>query len=209
MTTLDKPTETAATIELPKLNSGATGFFDDLEALKLSQEEMGIQGANEILTRIPVRKPQKHEYFRVRPGDENCFTAVLYEDRETREYYFVAPKMLPLLRAVTDVSVATLVPFITKQKVVGIFPLKLSGDATAQGGWQTTAMRAAHLAKTQWIRIQADMGLSGYRIYAAEGQLGEPKWPAEPFNELLDLAFKDRVISNQDHPMFNKILGRI
>src|SRR4051812_16258927 len=109
MSTLDKPTETAATIEQPKLSSGATGFFDDLELLKLSQEEMGIQGANEILSRIPVRKPQKHEYFRVRPGDENCFTAVLYEDRETREHYFVAPKMLPLLRAVTDVSVATLV----------------------------------------------------------------------------------------------------
>ncbi|MCC8978657.1 hypothetical protein [Bradyrhizobium acaciae] len=209
MSTSEKPTETAATIEQPKLSSGATGFFDDLEALKLSQEEMGIQGANEILTRIPVRKPQKHEYFRVRPGDENSFTAVLYEDRETREHYFVAPKMLPLLRAVTDVSVATLVPFITKQKMVGIFPLKVASDATAQSGWQTTAMTAAHLAKTQWIRIQADMALSGYRIFAAEGQLGDPKWPEKPFNELLDLAFKDHVISSQDHPIFNKILGRI
>ena len=70
-------------------------------------------------------------------------------------------------------------------------------------------MAAAELAKAKWIRMQADMALSGYRIYQAEGQLSEPEWPGAPFNELLDIAFKDRVIDSQDHPVFNKLLGRI
>ena len=209
MSTLENPTAMAATVKLPDPAPGAQGIFDNLEALKISLEHAGLAGSTEVLARIPVRKPMRHEYFRVHPGDENCFTTVLYEDRETRENYFIAPTMLPLLRAVTDVAITTLVPFITKQKVLGIFPLKLSTDATVQSGWQSTAMAAAQTAKSKWVRMQADMGLGGYRIFAAEGQLGEPAWPETPFNELLDIAFKDRVIASEDHPMLNKILGRL
>ena len=209
MTSPETPTSMAATFKAPEPTAGPVGIFENLDLLKLSQEEAGIGGSTEILTRVPVRKPQRHEYFRVRPGEENCFTAALYEDRETREYYFVTPKMLPLLRAAADVSVATLVQFVTRQKVVGIFPLKLATDSAVQAGWQKTTMMAAQLARSKWVRIQADMALGGYRIFSAEGQLGEPEWPAMPFNEVLDLAFKDRVIDTADHAMFNKILGRI
>ena len=28
----------------------------------------------------------------------------------------------------------------------------------------------------------------------------EPQWPTRPFEELLQLAFKDRVIDSVDHP---------
>ena len=53
------------------------------------------------------------------------------------------------------------------------------------------------------------MALGGYRIMKAKGDLGEPEWPSLSFNELLDVAFKDRVISSEDHPIFNKLLGRL
>jgi hypothetical protein len=204
-----QPTAMAATIKLPETPSGAPGVFDDLEALKLSLEDAGLAGSTELLMRVPVRKPMKHEYFRVRPGEENCFTTILYEDRETRENYFVTPAMIPILRAISDVAVVSLVQFMTKQKVLGIFPLKLATDSTMRNGWQDTAMLAAQMAKSKWIRMQADMALSGYRVFSATGNLGEPEWPNTPFNELLDIAFKDRVIASEDHPVFNKLLGRI
>jgi len=57
--------------------------------------------------------------------------------------------------------------------------------------------------------MQADMALAGYRLLKAKGDLGEPEWPSIPFNELLDVAFKERVISTEDHPVFNKLLGRL
>ena len=172
MTTSTQPTAMAAAIKLPQTVSSAKGVFDDLDALKLSLEDVGLTGATEVLMRVPVRKPMKHEYFRVRSGDENCFTTVLYEDKETREYYFVTPTVIPSLRAIGDVSIVTLVQFMTKQKVFGIFPLKIATDATIRTGWQDTSMAAAELAKAKWIRMQADMALSGYRAsYQAEGQL--------------------------------------
>ncbi|HLG85503.1 MAG TPA: hypothetical protein VKY22_31260 [Bradyrhizobium sp.] len=208
MTNSTQPTAIAAAVQLPSLPTGIGGFFDDLDALKLSPEEAGYS-ATEVLMRVPVRKPLKHEYFRVKQGQDNCFTTVLYEDKETREYYFVAPAVIPHLRAVTDLSIATLVQFATKQKVFGIFPLKIATDATAPTGWHNTAMAAAELAKTKWVRMQADMALGAYRVFQAEGQLSEPEWPDMSLNEMLDIAFKDRVIASDDHPVFNKLRGRI
>jgi hypothetical protein len=103
MSTSDKPTTMAATIDLPKSKSGPTGIFDNLEELKLSLEGAGLAGSTEVLMRVPVRKPTRQEYFRVRAGVENCFTAIIYEDQglQMREYYFVTPAMIPALRAIT------------------------------------------------------------------------------------------------------------
>lgn len=208
--TANPPTAQAATADPGSPTPNPERFFGDLEALKLSLADEGLTDiTEEVLLRVPVRKPLKHEYVRVRPGVENCFSTVVYEDRETREFYFVAPPMIRKLRGIGDVSVTTLVQFITKQKVLGIWPLKIATDSNVRTGWQDTALAAAELAKTNWIRVQADMALSGYRILKAKGELGEPDWPAIPFNEVLDIAFKDRVIANEDHPIFNKLLGRL
>jgi hypothetical protein len=176
MTESTQPTAQAATIQLTPAASSPEGFFNDLEALKLSLEDSGLTDVTEeMLLRVPVRKPMKHEYFRVRAGVENCFTTILYEDKETRENYFVAPSMISKLRGVGDVFVATLVQFMTKQKVLGIFPLKIGTDSLVRSGWQDTALAAADLAKTNWIRMQADMALAGYRVLKAKGDLGEPE----------------------------------
>ncbi len=203
-----QPTAMAASIKLAEPAKGAPGIFGDLDALKLSLEDAGMAGSTEVLTRVPVRKPTKDEYFRIRSGDENTFTTMIYEDRTKREFYFVTPAMIPIMRSASDVTVATLVQFMTKQNVMGIFPLKVATDSSGPNGWQDTARHAAQLAKTDWIRIKADMALGGYRIYKAEGDLGEPEWPDMSFNELLDLAFKDRVIASADHPVLNNLFGR-
>lgn len=207
----DSPTAAAAraTVTSPALSS--TSIFADLDTLKLSLDSAGLAGAAEVLMHVPVRKPSRNEFFRVRPGAENSFTAILYEDQNDkgREYYFVTPAMIPLLRQLTTLAVISLVPFCTKQKVLGIFPLKLPTDSVSNNDWMSTAMAAAELAKTRWVRIQADMSLGANRIFAAESDLGEPVWPDKPFNELLDLAFRSRVIDRDDHPIVNKLSGRV
>lgn len=82
-------------------------------------------------------------------------------------------------------------------------------DAAVSSGWHETAMVAAERGKTKWVRMQADMALGGYRVFEAQGQFSDPEWPTTPFNELLEVAFKDRVIDSEDHPVFNKLLGRV
>jgi len=70
-----------------------------------------------------------------------------------------------------------------------------------------TARQAAELAKTRWVRLAADMGLGGYRIYQAEGDLSEPEWPDKPLAEILQIAFRDRIVDSENHPVVRRLRG--
>jgi hypothetical protein len=63
------------------------------------------------------------------------------------------------------------------------------------------------LAKSKWIRLAADMGLGGYRIYQAEGELSEPVWPDKPLQEILKIAFRDRIVDSENHPVVRRLRG--
>jgi hypothetical protein len=51
--------------------------------------------------------------------------------------------------------------------------------------------------------------LRGYEIYQAEAQLKDPEWPELPFFELLKIAFKGRIVANEDHPVIKRLRGAI
>jgi hypothetical protein len=70
-----------------------------------------------------------------------------------------------------------------------------------------TAREAAELAKTKWVRVRADMSLGGYRIYQAEGELSGPEWPDKPLTEILRIAFRDRIVDSEDHPVVRRLRG--
>ena len=44
------------------------GLFDDLNALKLSQDYADTVGVKKILATVPVGKPNKQDFVRVHPG---------------------------------------------------------------------------------------------------------------------------------------------
>jgi hypothetical protein len=51
------------------------------------------------------------------------------------------------------------------------------------------------------------MGLGGYRIYQAEGALTEPEWPDRTLNEILEIAFRDRIVDSEHHPVVRRLRG--
>ena len=55
----------------------------------------------------------------------------------------------------------------------------------------------------------AKRGDGGYRIIPASKDLGEPKWPAESWEEIVELAFKGKVIDNINHAIFEKLRGNL
>jgi hypothetical protein len=58
-----------------------------------------------------------------------------------------------------------------------------------------------------WVRVKANMSLGAYDIFEAEASLQEPEWPNMPFNELLRVAFKDRLVDRIDHPVIKRFRG--
>jgi hypothetical protein len=70
-------------------------------------------------------------------------------------------------------------------------------------------MQAAENANRFWTRIQANMSLGAYEIMQATGELPDPVWPQESFAEILDIAFKDRIIDTEDHIILRQLLGAV
>ena len=180
-------------------------IFTNLDALRLSSDAAAFDGTSEILSHTPVRKPNRHEFFRTRPEPDFWFDTGVFEDKEERETFFVTPKMRDALAG--EIKPVLLVPTITRQGVLILWPLKLPTEGQRHNGWMETAREAAELGKTKWVRLAADMSLGGYRIYQAEGELSEPEWPAKPLTEILQIAFRDRIVDSENHPVVRRLRG--
>jgi hypothetical protein len=179
-----------------------TSLFTDLAALRLDSTD-STAGAVEILSHVPVRKPTRIEFFRVHP--EYALDTTVFTDKEERESYFVAPAMRSAL--VGEARPVILVPAITRQNALFIWPVPLPSEDGRRNAWTETAQEAMAQAKEYWVRIMPDMSLGAYRIYRAEGQLSDPVWPDKTFEEILEIAFRARAIDSLDHPVVRRLRG--
>lgn len=185
---------------------GKPSFFDDIEAIRMDTSALAL-GVQEIATGPPVRKPSRQEFFRVHPDPSMSLITSVYVDQDQRETHYVPPRMRDALLG--EARAALLLPAITAQNVLMIWPLMLSLDSGRRNGWADTAQEAVEYAKKDWVRMSADMALGGYRVYRAQGSLPDPKWPEKSLQELLDAAFRDLVIDSEDHPVIRRLRGLV
>lgn len=186
------------------IHQPATYAFPPIAVLKSA---VGLAPATmERLSRVPVQKPTRKDFIRVRDEQDRMCPALGYEDKEDRAFYLIAPELVHLFGG--DAIPVTLVEAINRQNVTFIWPLKVSAEG-GSGTWQDSALMAADLAKTKWVRLAADLSLGAYRIFEAQGELSEPTWLDKPFQELLEIAFKDRFINHEDHPVLKRLQGRV
>jgi hypothetical protein len=183
----------------------AGSVFDNLEAIRLSPDATATAGTREVLRHVPVRKPNRTEFVRVHPDADMQLATGVFVDREEREIFFVIPDLRAELAG--ELKPVLLVTAISRQGVVILWPVPLPDEGGRRNAWGDTAREACELAKTQWLRLAADMSLGAYRIYEAEGQLSAPVWPEQTLPELLKLAFKDRIIDSVDHPVVKRLRG--
>lgn len=182
----------------------ANNIFANLDALRLSPDAAAVAGTSEILSHVPIRKPNRHEFFRTPMAPDMWFGTGIFEDKEEREIFFVTPAMREAL--VGEIKPVVLVPAITRQGVLLLWPLKLPSDGPGRS-WAETARQAAELGKTRWVRLAPDMGLGGYRIFMAEGSLSDPEWPDKPLNEIMQISFRDRIVDSENHPVIRRLRG--
>jgi hypothetical protein len=73
--------------------------------------------------------------------------------------------------------------------------------------WNDSARHAVLLAEKQWISVPSNQQAGGYEALVAEKTHPEPEWPDLTLNEVLKLAFGDRLILDVDHPVLRKLRG--
>jgi hypothetical protein len=61
---------------------------------------------------------------------------------------------------------------------------------------------------TKWLRIRANMALGAYEISTAEREIPDPNWSeVEPFQDLLRIAYRTRLVTDLDHPVVKRLRG--
>ena len=185
---------------------GKSDPFDDLSSLRLDQSYADTVGVKKLLATVPVRKPNRQDFVRVHADPTYRLTpTAIIELQEDREVYFVTPDMAQELPG--ECGVATLYTAINRQGVLHVWPVKLPGPDGKHNEWHRSALEAAESAMEKWVRMTANKSLNAYEIWEAVGNLPEPEWPQLSFQDILKIAFRDRIVDRPDHPLIMKLRG--
>ena len=177
----------------------------DVKDLRLSQDFGAMAGVKKRIMTVPVRKPNRQDFVRVHPGEDFQLQTALLELKEDREHYLVKPEMWSEIPG--EIIPKLLVTAINRQGVVFIWPIRLPGEDGRIDNWSQSSLEAAEHAKSKWVRVAANMSLGGYDVYEATGELPEPVWPEITFQELVNIAFKGKVIDSPDHAVMKRLAG--
>ncbi len=178
----------------------------DPQALRIGIDDIAVE---RILLTVPVRRPSKREFFRVRPDAEYILDSLVFvrENDLDREVYLIAPALrAELIDAGQHVRLFTCV---NKRGVSFLWPARLPDADGAGRPWHVSALEIAEEAKKSWIRMQGNRDLGAYEMFRAKGELGEPAWPDKTFRDLIALAFKDRYIDTPHHDVIRELNGEL
>ena len=185
-------------------NPGLNPF--DPAALRLDQSYADTVGVKKLLTTVPVRKPNSQEFVRVHPDLAFRLTpAATIEVKEDREVYLVTPNMAQALPG--EFSAVTQHLAINRQGVLFLWPVKLPNPEGKHNEWNRSAAEAAERSMKKWVRVTSSMSLGAYEIFEASGDLPEPVWPDYSLKEILEIAFRDRIVDRPDHPLVQRLKG--
>lgn len=179
----------------------------DPSHLKLSQNFSELVGVKKILTTIPTRKPGRQDFVRVHPAEEYRLETIVLELKDERETYLVAPELVSEIP--NEVVPKVLYTTINRQGVLTLWPIRLPSEDGRHDTWNSSALEAAKLAQSKWIRVAANMSLGAYEVYEATGNIPEPDWPDYDFKTILKIAFSDKYIQDRNHAVLQRLRGEV
>ena len=177
----------------------------DLDNLRLSQNFVDTAGVKKLLTTVPVHKPNPQDFVRVHPSLDYRMNAPMLELKTDREEYIIARPLMPEL--VGEFACKTLFTATNRQRVVFLWPVRLPDPNGRPMEWWRSAREAAELAMTRWLRVKANINLGAYEMTTAQSVMSEPEWPDVSFQEIIRLAFRDRLVTSLDHPVIKRLRG--
>jgi hypothetical protein len=198
---------------LPKLNGGAspdnvvpmppkkTGLT--LESLKQATVKSGTPPLTAIKSTaviIDVRKPEKGVPFRAHPDEAYAmdgYSLTVKQDGVIGEtVWLVHPTIATLIHTFVRYQRFCLCWDAWKRKPF-IWPVNIEAEGERLNSWVTSANRILGAARASWVCLVPMAGAYqlGKPVASVEG---EARWPVEPFDELMLLAFRDLYLGPDD-----------
>lgn len=179
----------------------------DLGALRLPQNFGLVSGVKKVITTVPCRKPSNQVFIRVRPGDEWRMPAAILQLKEDGECYLVLPGLFTELAQ--EVRPKMLYTGVTRDGNPFLWPVNMPGEDGRLDAWSQSAHTAADMATTSWVRLVANRTVGAYDVMQATSLVEEPAWPELGFSELVNLAFRDKLIDSVGHPIVKRLRGEM
>jgi hypothetical protein len=194
-------------VETPRaVQPESTGQIDDIESLRLDPST--LKAAQKLWTTVPIKRPNRQEFIRVHPDEDKRLLAALITLEEDRETFLVLPTFVqqvdPQMYAIHTLFLA-----VNRSKTPFLWPVKTPGQSGKISNWHLSALDGAEAAMKCWVRVSSNKDLGAYEIVEAKHQVGEPEWPKKSFLEIINIAFRNRIISDQDHPLMKKLRGEL
>ena len=179
----------------------------DPEKLSLKGNPAEAIGVKRALVHVPVRKPNRQEFFRVHPDAAFRNPMAILDLKAEGEIYLVTPEVAAAIPG--EVKPVMLTTCINRQGVVFLWPVPMPREDGRELAWHVTAREAAARAETKWVRMVANMGAAAYDVYEAPGEIADPNWPEHTFQKLLEVAFGNgHLVDTEDHPVLKQLLGQ-
>jgi len=188
------------------VSAGGDDPFDP-SGLALSQDFGQQEFVKKAILTVPVRKPDRQWFVRVHPDPSWRLATAVTELKEEREIYLVDRPLWSELPG--EIVPMQLFTAINRQGVVFLWPVRLPGEDGKHNEWHRSALEAAQMAMTRWVRVAANMSLGAYDVFEAVADLPDPVWPDIGFAGLLKVGFRDRFIRDLDHPVIRRLRGEV
>jgi hypothetical protein len=177
----------------------------NLDNLRLPQNYLETCGVKKVIVTVPVRKPEKQEFVRVHPDPHYRENLPILEVKADREQYVVAANLVADLTG--EIAFKTVFAAINREGKPFLWPVPLPSADGRDNEWNHSQRGGAEKAMQKWIRLSSNMAIGQYEIKEATATLPEPDWPELSFQEIIRLAFADRVITSLDHPVVKRLRG--
>jgi hypothetical protein len=192
---------------LPAPKGDYTAKARSFSRFRLAQNFDEVAGVSKVIVNVNVVKPGPQVWFRVHPDEAYRLPVALLNLKDENETFVVDPSIADQLAA--EIVPHILFTYVTRQGVVGIWPVRMPRSDGRTDGWMRSSHEAAQLGTTRWVRLQANRSGGAYDVNVTKAQLPEPEWPDMTFERLLEIAFTDHIIESLDHPVLRRLRGEI
>lgn len=154
-----------------------------------------------------IQKPARNKFHRVHPDESYRMLGVpTLTDPEDDGAYFI---LLNGVEDLLDESVVSQVKHIdlhAAQDHTGaqyLWPVKHSNSS-----WFKAAKNVVNSARRNWLTVWAVMSAQTYKTSPPVNPIPDPDWSLfPPFEEMLESAFSNRIITSPDHEVIGRIMG--
>jgi hypothetical protein len=179
----------------------------DLDAMRLPSDFGAIAGVQKVLTMVPVHKPRPQAFVRVHPDPGWTMVVAVVEMKADNDTYLVLPELYSALAQ--EARVKQLYTGTTRDGNPFVWLVNMPGPDGRIDTWSQSAHAGANLAKKHWVRMKSNTDMGAYEVQQALSLTDEPSWPELSFKELVNLAFRGKVIDSLDHVVIRRLRGEI